>query len=44
MRIDPDKLDFLASLGKTGSTYDGILGKIISYLKQRPDFEREISA
>jgi hypothetical protein len=42
MRIDPEKLSFLESLGKTGSTYDGIVGKIIDYLKKQPNFEKEL--
>ena len=42
MRIDPEKLDFIASLGKAGSTYDGILGKILDFVKRQPDFRKRM--
>lgn len=44
MRIDPAKLDYLGDLCSKKISYDDLMGKIIFYLEQNPNFKKEVFA
>jgi hypothetical protein len=44
MRIDPAKLDYLGDLCSKKFSYDDIMGRIINYIEQNPDFKKEVFA
>lgn len=42
MRIDHDKLDYFSGNLKKRFSYNDLMGKIIKYIEERPDFKEEV--
>lgn len=42
MRIDHAKLDYFSANLKKKFTYNDLMGKIIEYIEERPDFKKEL--